>query len=156
MGDGLLGRPWGLPPLEQEVSRALANRWARGIGTGPIARQAGVVGFGFVAFLVGATLIASPLILDHLLDDEVVLLVSFLLAIVGYAAVHLTRGVLAGMGRFRGYARYYTAENVIRLAACALLAAAGVMAARGLRPHRRPGPVPRLGLRPVGREGAHD
>jgi O-antigen/teichoic acid export membrane protein len=112
-------------PLEQEVSRALANRWARGLGVGPLVRQAGMLGAGMATVLVVATLALSPLLLEHLFDDQVAVLVGLLLALVGYAAVHLARGVLAGLGRFKGYAAYYIFENSLRVLACVVLAVVG-------------------------------
>lgn len=112
-------------PLEQEVSRALANRWARGLGVGPLVRQAGLLGAAIAGVLVLATVGAGPFLLEHLFDDQGMVLASFLFAIVGYAAVHLARGTLAGLGRFKGYAAYYVYENSIRTAACIVLALAG-------------------------------
>ena len=79
-------------PLEQEVSRALANRWARGLGVGTLVRQAGQLGAGLTGALVLAVVVAAPFLLDHLFDDQVLIIVALVLAIVGYAAVHLARG----------------------------------------------------------------
>jgi O-antigen/teichoic acid export membrane protein len=112
-------------PLEQEVSRALANRWARGLGVGPLVRQAGVLGAGLAAVPIAGTLAAAGFLLAHLFDDQVAVLVALLLSIVGYAAVHLARGELAGLGRFKGYAAYYVYENSLRVLACIVLAIAG-------------------------------
>ena len=108
-------------PLEQEVSRALANRWARGLGVGTLVRQAGQLGAGLTAVLVVATLVSAPVLLDHLFDDQVLIVIGLVAAIVGYAAVHLARGTLAGLGRFRGYATYFVVENTLRVAACVAL-----------------------------------
>jgi O-antigen/teichoic acid export membrane protein len=112
-------------PLEQEVSRALANRWARGLGVGTLVRQAGQLGAGLTIVLVVATVVAGPALLDHLFDDQVLIVLALVFAIVGYAAVHLARGALAGLGRFKGYAKYYLFENTIRVAACVALWALG-------------------------------
>jgi O-antigen/teichoic acid export membrane protein len=113
-------------PLEQEVSRALANRWARGVGVGPLINQAGTIGAGLLGAVLVGTIIAGPFLVEHLFDGQVMVLVGLLLALTGYAAVHLARGTLAGLGRFRGYAAYYVYENTLRLAACAVLVVAGV------------------------------
>ena len=113
-------------PLEQEVSRSLANRWARGVGVGPLVKQAGLLGTALVGALVLVTLVAAPLLLDHLFDDQVLILIGFVLAILGYSAVHLARGTLAGLGRFRGYALFFVYENSLRVAAAILLALLGV------------------------------
>ena len=113
-------------PLEQEVSRSLANRWARGVGVGPLVKQAGLLGTALIGALVLVTLVAAPLLLDHLFDDQVLILIGFVLAILGYSAVHLARGTLAGLGRFRGYALFFVYENSLRVAAAILLALLGV------------------------------
>ncbi len=108
-------------PLEQEVSRSLANRWARGLGVGPLIRQAGQLGAGLTVALVAVTAVSAPLLLDHLFDDQVLIVLALVFAILGYAAVHLARGALAGLGRFKGYSKYYVFENTIRVAACVVL-----------------------------------
>jgi O-antigen/teichoic acid export membrane protein len=113
-------------PLEQEVSRSLANRWARGVGVGPLVKQAGLLGTALIGALVLVTLVAAPLLLDHLFDDQVLILIGFVLAILGYSAVHLARGTLAGLGRFRGYALFFVYENSLRVAAAIVLALLGV------------------------------
>jgi O-antigen/teichoic acid export membrane protein len=116
-------------PLEQEVSRALANRWAQGLGAGPLVRQAGMLGAAVVAALLIVTAVLSPVLVDNLFDGQWLLIVGFALAIPGYAAVHLARGMLAGLGRFRGYSAYYMAENTLRFAAGVVLAIAGAATA---------------------------
>ena len=113
-------------PLEQEVSRSLANRWARGVGVGPLVKQAGLLGAALIGALVLTTLVAAPLLLDHLFDDQALILIGFVLAILGYSAVHLARGTLAGLGRFRGYALFFVYENSLRVAAAIVLALLGV------------------------------
>ena len=112
-------------PLEQEVSRALANRWARGLGVGTLVRQAGQLGAGLTSVLVLATLVFTPLMLDHFFDDQVLIVVGLICAIVSYAAVHLARGTLAGLGRFKGYSAFYLFENSLRVAACLVLIVVG-------------------------------
>jgi O-antigen/teichoic acid export membrane protein len=112
-------------PLEQEVSRSLANRWARGVGVGPLVRQAGLLGAALIGALVLVTLVAAPLLLDHLFDDQTLILIGFVLAIIGYSGVHLARGTLAGLGRFRGYALFFVYENTLRVAAAIALALLG-------------------------------
>lgn len=113
-------------PLEQEVARGLANRWARGIGTGTLVRQAGTIGAALVVVLLLVTAAASVWLLTHLFSDEVLILVGFALALPAYALAHLIRGELAGLGRFRGYAVYFGAENTVRFAGSLVLAVVGV------------------------------
>ena len=113
-------------PLEQEVSRALANRWARDLGVGTLVRQAATIG-AVTCVVIGVIALAVwPFVLDDLLRGDATLLFSFLVATVGYAAVHLTRGLLAGEGRFGGYARLFVGEGLPRLVLAGLLAVLGV------------------------------
>lgn len=113
-------------PLEQEVSRALANRWARSLGVGTVVRQAATIGAVTCAVIGVVALAVWPFVLDDLLRGDASLLFAFLVGTVGYAAVHLTRGVLAGEGRFRGYARLFVGEGVPRLVLAGVLAVLGV------------------------------
>jgi len=116
-------------PLEQEVARGLANRWARGIGTGSLVRQAGTIGGGLVILLLVLTAAASVWLLTHLFSDNVLILVAFALSLPAYALAHLVRGELAGLGRFRGYAVYFGAENTVRVILAVILAVVGVRVA---------------------------
>lgn len=113
-------------PLEQEVSRALANRWARDLGVGTLVRQAAVIGAVTCAVIGVVALVVWPFVLDDLLRGDAVLFAAFFVATVGYAAVHLTRGLLAGEGRFRGYARLFVGEGVPRMVLAGVLGLIGV------------------------------
>ena len=113
-------------PLEQEVARGLANRWARGIGTGSLVRQAGSIGGGLVVVLLLVTAAASAWLLSELFSDKVLILVGFAISLPAYALAHLVRGELAGLGRFRGYAVYFGTENTVRVALSVVLAVVGV------------------------------
>lgn len=116
-------------PLEQEVSRALASRRARGEGAGPLLRRAAILGVGLVVLLVIGALVAHAPLLEHLFDNETLLLVAFLIGLCGYCAGHLARGGFSGSGRFRPYAVYIGAEGGLRMLACVVLAAVGVSTA---------------------------
>lgn len=112
-------------PLEQETSRALADRMARGFGGGPLVKRAALLGLGLTVIPLALTLATGPLILEHLLDEELMLLVAFGLSLVTFAVVYLARGVLSGLNRFRGYAIYMGAEGTTRLAVCIALMVLG-------------------------------
>ncbi len=116
-------------PLEQEVSRALAERRAQGLGTGPVLRTAAKLGAGMAVVLIALTLAFSGPLLEHLFDDQPLLLAGFVLALLGYCAGHLARGTFSGQGRFRPYAVYIGGEGVFRVAGCILLAVLGVASA---------------------------
>jgi hypothetical protein len=116
-------------PLEQEVSRALAARRARGLGSGPLIRRAAFLGAGLAAMLVVVALVASPAIVDELFDGHTLVFVAFLIGLLGYYAEHLSRGTFSGLGRFRAYSILITVEGTSRLAAAAAFAAVGIATA---------------------------
>jgi O-antigen/teichoic acid export membrane protein len=112
-------------PIEQEVGRAISGRRALGLGGGPVVRRAALLGAILAGALVAATVASSPFLLDKLFDDEVLLLTGFLVAIVSYAVMHLTRGAYSGNGYFGAYGFIFGAEGMIRLLACIVLAVLG-------------------------------
>lgn len=116
-------------PLEQEVSRALAERRAQGMASGPVLRTAAFLGAGMAVVLIALTLAFSGPLLEHLFDDQPLLLAGFVLALVGYCAGHLARGTFSGQGRFRPYAVYIGGEGVFRVGGCVVLAVLGVATA---------------------------
>jgi O-antigen/teichoic acid export membrane protein len=82
------------------------------------------------AILLGIVMVVlvagGPALVEHLFDDQVLLLIGLAIGLVGTAAGHLTRGACSGQGRFRPYAVFLGADGVIRLALCAALAVIGV------------------------------
>lgn len=113
-------------PLEQEVSRALASRRARGIGGGPLIRRACLAGSAVVTVLILATVAAGKPLLDQLFDGKLLLLAGFMFGLGGYFTEHLVRGTLSGNGRFGTYGLLVGAESTLRLAGCVALALIGI------------------------------
>jgi O-antigen/teichoic acid export membrane protein len=113
-------------PLEQEVGRALAARRVLGQGGRPVVMKAAAAGGALAVIVSLASLLGARAILDHLLDDQVLLFVGLLLAFIGYLFEHLTRGALSGNGRFGPYGVVIGAEGAARMAGCVLLAVVGV------------------------------
>jgi hypothetical protein len=116
-------------PVEQEVGRAISARRALGLGGGPVVRRAAVLAAALAGTLVVVSLATSPVLLDKLFDDEALLFGGFLIAIVSYAVMHLTRGAYSGNGYFGAYGFIFGAEGIIRLIACIALAVVGVKTA---------------------------
>jgi O-antigen/teichoic acid export membrane protein len=113
-------------PLEQEVGRALSSRRAKGLGGGPLIRRAALAGGVAAAVLIAATAATGPLSLAHLFDHKVLLLVALMLALGGYYAEFLVRGVLSGNARFKPYGVILGSEAFLRMLACFALAVVGV------------------------------
>ena len=116
-------------PLEQEISRALAERRTRGVGGAPVVRRAATLGVGLGLAVLVLLIATARWSVDHLFDHQLLLLVGLALGIAGALAGHLTRGCLSGTGKFKGYATYLGADGFIRLLGCVLCALIGVKTA---------------------------
>src|ERR687893_22403 len=111
-------------PLEQEISRALAERRARNQGGLPVVRRAATIGVGLGLGVLILLIATARLTVDHLFDGQILLLVGLALGLAGALAGHLTRGCLSGTGRFKGYSVYLGADGFLRVlgaAACILI-----------------------------------
>lgn len=102
-------------PLEQEISRALAERRARGQGGLPVVRRAATIGVGLGLGVLVLLIATARLTVDRLFDHQLLLLVGLALGLAGALAGHLTRGCLSGTGRFKGYGVYLGADGFIRV-----------------------------------------
>lgn len=112
---GFIAGPGVFMPLEQEVSRAIAARRARGLGARPVLRRAIVLGAGMLAILCVASLAVAGPITSRLFDHHSVLLVSFLISLASLYVGYLARGYLSGTGRFGAYGVVVAGEGVLRL-----------------------------------------
>lgn len=113
-------------PVEQETTR-LVSRWhALGYGTRQVVVRLGRLTAAILAVALALLLAASPFLLDSVFNGQVGLLVALLLSVVGFAGLHLSRGLFAGQRRLRGYAACVGGEGLVRLLPCVVLAVAGV------------------------------
>jgi O-antigen/teichoic acid export membrane protein len=69
---------------------------------------------------------ATAPLLHSYFDDNWVMVLALVVAIVAYAPAHLSRGIASGSGRFRAYAIVMGGDGVIRIVACLALAIVGV------------------------------
>jgi O-antigen/teichoic acid export membrane protein len=113
-------------PLEQEVGRALAHRRALGIGGRPVVHKVALLGAGLVAIVSLLIVLFGNVIAHSYFNGNWVMVVALVLAVASYAPAHLSRGICSGTGRFHSYAIVMGADGVVRIAACAALAIAGV------------------------------
>ena len=116
-------------PLEQEVARGVAARRATGVGALPLVRRAMVFGGAVVLVLIAGGIVFRATLVERLFDGEVLLAVGLVIGLTGYAIQHVTRGVVAGGGRFGAYGFVLGTEGILRLLAALLLAALGVAVA---------------------------
>ena len=114
----LLG-PGFFQPLEQETARVIASRPANRLRS--VVQPAAILGGSLALGLVLMATVLAPWMVDSLFAGHGVLLVGLLLVLLGQGAGHLARGVLAGLGHFGGYARYFIGDGVGRLVLVGLL-----------------------------------
>ncbi|MEU7554468.1 hypothetical protein AB0B01_19380 [Streptomyces sp. NPDC044571] len=111
-------------PIEQELTRIVAARAVLGHGAAPVLRRATLLTAG----MLGATLLvlglgAAP-IADLLFRGDRGLVAALGGAFTGMAVCYLTRGVLAGLGRFGAYGVQLAVDGGLRIVlafGCALL-----------------------------------
>ena len=113
-------------PLEQEISRALAERRARHQGGLPVVRRAATIGAGLFLSVTVLLIFAAPWITENLFDEQYLLLVGLGLGLAGAMAGHITRGCLSGTGRFNGYSAYLGTDGFLRVLGAVLLLVIGV------------------------------
>ncbi|HEX5365460.1 MAG TPA: hypothetical protein VFW63_02195 [Acidimicrobiales bacterium] len=116
-------------PLEQEISRAMAERRARGRGGLPVVRRAATIGAGLFLGVLVVMILAAGWMTEHLFEGQYLLLVGLGLGLAGAVAGHVTRGCLSGTGRFNGYAAYIGADGFLRVLGGAVMLALGVTTA---------------------------
>ncbi len=116
-------------PLEQEVGRALSARRARGEGGRPLVLRAAIAGGALAAVLMIAAALASGAIDARLFAGDPGLVWAFIAGLFAYALEHLTRGTLAGNGRFRPYGALLGSEGILRVLLCSFFAVVGVKTA---------------------------
>lgn len=116
-------------PLEQEVSRALAERRTLNLGGAPLVRRAATIGIGLALGVLVIMIATSRLLVEHVFDDQLLLLVGLAIGVVAALAGHLTRGCLSGTSNFRAYGVYIGADGLIRFLLCIVIAVAGVKTA---------------------------
>lgn len=116
-------------PLEQEISRALAERRARGQGGLPVVRRAATIGMGLFLGVLVILIATARWTVEHLFDGQLLLLLGLVLGLAGAMGGHITRGCLSGTGRFNGYGVYIGADGFTRVVGAVLLLIVGVSTA---------------------------
>jgi O-antigen/teichoic acid export membrane protein len=102
-------------PVEQTVSREVADRLARGVDPRPVVRSAVRVASILCGGALAVCLVLAGPITDVLFDGHAVLTAALAAGIAGYAASYLARGVLGGMRWFSGYGVLLLADGAARL-----------------------------------------
>lgn len=115
-------------PLEQELTRVVAARRARGEGVGPLALRGVRISMSLLLLcLAGLGLFAGPLARQLFRGDRS-LVWALGAALAGLSVVHISRGLLAGSGHFRAYGAQLGIDSVLRVVLALALSLAGVTA----------------------------
>jgi O-antigen/teichoic acid export membrane protein len=113
-------------PVEQLLSRTIADRDARGLaGTKPM-RVAATIQLALGLLFAGLALALREPLQDDLLGGSATLYWVLLVSVLAYAASYFARGFLAGHGRFGLYGGLVLAESISRCL-FALAVAVGVL-----------------------------
>jgi O-antigen/teichoic acid export membrane protein len=120
---GAVGALWGgmfllavllFRPIEQTISRAVADHVARGEDARGVLRSAaGLTTIVTATALLGCVLAWAP-ITDRLFGGEPVLTVALMAGLAGYALSYFARGVVGGVQWFGGYGLVLLADGAIR------------------------------------------
>lgn len=112
---GFLAGPGVFMPLEQEVSRAIAARRAKGLGAQPVLRRAIALGAGMLGLLAIGSFVAAGPITNRLFDHHATLFVAFLICLTSLYVGYVARGYLSGNSRFGAYSVLVAGEGILRL-----------------------------------------
>ena len=116
-------------PLEQETTRAVAERISRGERIGPVLLRVAGVGGGMAAMVAVVLLAGHDPLARRVFSGETGMVAVLAVGVVGAAAMFITRGVLAGTRRYWTYAAQLAGDGVLRLLVALLVLAAGAATA---------------------------
>ena len=102
-------------PIEQELTRVVAARVVRGEGVAPVLRRATVLTVGLLALITAALALAEKPLADTFFGGDRALVWAFAGALAGMALAYLTRGILAGLGRFNAYGVSLGLDGLLRI-----------------------------------------
>ncbi|MFP5363896.1 MAG: lipopolysaccharide biosynthesis protein [Thermoleophilia bacterium] len=102
-------------PIEQLLSRTIADRRARGHGGGHNLRVALLIQAAFALGFLAAALLLRDLLQDDLFDGSAALYWVLVVGVLAYAASYFARGFLAGHQRFELYGLLVFLEAISRV-----------------------------------------
>jgi O-antigen/teichoic acid export membrane protein len=108
-------------PLEQTLSRSIANRLAEGQEVASVLRSVAAVSVGIAALLAVATAAAWRPLTNGLFHGDPFMTWMLVAGVAGYGASYLVRGMLGGVRWFTGYAVVLLADSFGRLGLAAPL-----------------------------------
>jgi O-antigen/teichoic acid export membrane protein len=103
-------------PLEQTLSRTIADRLARGEEVRSVLRAIAVMAIAASCLIAAAAGGAWPLVTRRLFHGDDFMTAMLLAGTVGYGAQYFVRGLLGGVRWFAGYSAVLVGDSVGRLA----------------------------------------
>ncbi|WP_405012882.1 lipopolysaccharide biosynthesis protein [Kitasatospora sp. NBC_01539] len=116
-------------PLEQELTRIVAARTVRGEGARPVLRRATLLTCGILGVILTLMAVFARPLADLLLHGDTALVAALGSAFAAMAFCYLTRGILAGLGRFTPYGTQLAVDGALRMLLAFGCAAAGLHSA---------------------------
>lgn len=114
-------------PVEQELSRSIAARRARGLGYGMLVRQVSIMAATLFAAVATAALVLSPVLADALFRGSIGFVLALVYGVAGVGLSFVVRGLLAGSGRYFGYATFFVVDASVKAVPALALALTGVV-----------------------------
>jgi O-antigen/teichoic acid export membrane protein len=108
-------------PIEQTLSRALADRLARGEEVATVLRSVTLLAAAIVVLLGAGVIVGWNAIGDRLFLGDSAMTALLVAGIAGYGLAYVVRGVLAGVRWFNGYGASLVVDAFARLAIAAPL-----------------------------------
>jgi O-antigen/teichoic acid export membrane protein len=102
-------------PIEQTISRAVADQLSRGADARPAVRSAGRLVLLVIAVATAGCLAAWQPLTDGLFGGRPELTVALIAGLAGYGASHFARGIAGGVRWYGGYGIVLFADGAIRL-----------------------------------------
>jgi O-antigen/teichoic acid export membrane protein len=113
-------------PLEQELSRSISARRARGEGYGALVAAVARLGAGLCLAIAALLAVLSPVLADSLFRGSYAFVVALVAGVAGVALSFVVRGLMAGSGRYFGYAAYFVVDGLAKALPALVLAVTGV------------------------------
>ncbi|GAA2786179.1 hypothetical protein GCM10010441_08980 [Kitasatospora paracochleata] len=113
-------------PVEQELTRIVAAHRVDGRGTAGVVRRIGLITAVVLAALAAAMAAAARPLADTFFDGRLGMVAALGLAFIAMAAGNVTRGILAGAGRFGPYGLQLGIDGGLRIGLAVALGLGGV------------------------------
>jgi O-antigen/teichoic acid export membrane protein len=116
-------------PVEQELIRMVATRVVEGEGIAGVVRRGAVAAACILLVALTLLAVAARPLADHLFGGDIAMVGALAGALAALAVVSVSRGVLAGLGRFTAYGSQLAIDGGLRIVLAAALAATGTRSA---------------------------